>query len=52
MNLEDREAENTQDGIDGTCDGVSGQELASVRSLARGLEGWGGGAEGKRALFI
>lgn len=46
MNLEDREAENTQDELDGTSDGVSGQELASVRSLARGREG-GGGAEGK-----
>lgn len=54
MNSEDREAENTQDDIDGTSDGLSGQELASVRSHAReagvGDGGWRG--RRKRALFI
>jgi hypothetical protein len=46
MNAEDSEAENTQDEIDGACDGVSGKELASVRSLAWG--GVGGGGRGWR----
>jgi hypothetical protein len=52
MNLEDREAENTLDEIDGTSDGVSGQELASVRSLTQGEGGGWWRARRKRALFI
>jgi len=49
MNSEDREAENTQDETDGASDGLSGQELASVRSLAR--SGGGGGGTKKGVFF-
>jgi hypothetical protein len=62
MNSEDREAENTQDEIDGASDGRSGQSWLLFDPLPRVVvwgEGGGWGVEGgglrgrrKRALFI
>jgi len=53
MNSEDREAEDTQDETDGASDGFSGQELASVRSLARRRGGGGlGGRKEKSVVYL